>query len=152
MVITELGSSDETPYDGSHLRVILEHRTVADGVLDGDAILEVAALAAKGDSRKTVDTLYEAGQLAEKEYRVSVDHFDDTVQQAETNCFQRVGSGTTPHVKHILHRGAGPRTIPIERRFLPLISMNCTADRGSSGLRPTLGGSRVSTAQRTGDY
>nr|WP_315908905.1 cell division control protein Cdc6 [Halapricum hydrolyticum] len=97
------------PYDAGQLRAILEHRTdaFADGVLDGDVIPKVAALAAKahGDAHKAVDTLYEAGRLVEKQGldRVSVEHVDDAVQQAEINRFQKLVSGTTPHVKHILH-------------------------------------------------
>ncbi|CCQ33136.1 cell division control protein 6 [Halorhabdus tiamatea SARL4B] len=97
------------PYDAGQLRAILEHRTdaFADDVLDGDVIPKVAALAAKehGDARKAVDTLYEAGRLAEKQGldTVSVEHVDDAVQQAEINRFQKLVSGTTPHVKHILH-------------------------------------------------
>jgi cell division control protein 6 len=97
------------PYDAGQLRAILEHRTdaFADDVLDGDIIPKVAALAAKehGDARKAVDTLYEAGRLAEKQGldRVSIERVDDAVQQAEINRFQKLVSGTTPHVKHILH-------------------------------------------------
>jgi cell division control protein 6 len=96
------------PYDAGQLRAILEHRVDAfeDGVLDADVIPKVAALAAKehGDARKAVDTLYEAGRLAEKQglETVSVEHVDDAVQQAEINRFQKLVSGTTPHVKHIL--------------------------------------------------
>jgi len=97
------------PYDAGQLRAILEHRVDAfeDDVLDGDVIPKVAALAAKehGDARKAVDTLYEAGRLAEKQglETVSIDHVDDAVQQAEINRFQKLISGTTPHVKHVLH-------------------------------------------------
>lgn len=97
------------PYDADQLRSILEHRVDAfeDGVLDGDVVPKVAALAAKehGDARKAVDTLYEAGRLAEKQglETVSIEHVDDAVQQAEINRFQKLISGTTPHVKHILH-------------------------------------------------
>jgi cell division control protein 6 len=97
------------PYDAEQLRAILENRVdaFADNVLDEDVIPKVAALAAKehGDARKAVDTLYEAGRLAEKQglERVSVEHVDDAVQQAEINRFQKLVSGTTPHVKHVLH-------------------------------------------------
>lgn len=97
------------PYDAGQLRAILQNRVDAfeDDVLDGDVIPKVAALAAKehGDARKAVDTLYEAGRLAEKQGQeiVSIKHVDDAVQQAEINRFQKLISGTTPHVKHILH-------------------------------------------------
>lgn len=97
------------PYDAGQLRHILEDRTDAfeAGVLDTDVIPKVAALAAKehGDARKAIDTLYEAGRLAEKEgaETVTIDHVDDAVQQAEINRFEKLLSGTTPHVKHILH-------------------------------------------------
>ncbi|MEF8802317.1 MAG: hypothetical protein V5A56_15020 [Halolamina sp.] len=97
------------PYDAGQLRAILEHRVdaFADGVLDGDVIPKVAALAAKehGDARKAVDALYEAGRLAEKQglETESVGHVEDAVQQAEINRFQKLVSGTTPHVKHVLH-------------------------------------------------
>ena len=97
------------PYDAGQLRSILEDRTDAfeAGVLDTDVIPKVAALAAKehGDARKAIDTLYEAGRLAEKEgaETVTIDHVDDAVQQAEINRFEKLLSGTTPHVKHILH-------------------------------------------------
>ena len=97
------------PYDAGQLRAILQNRVDAfeDDVLDGDVIPKVAALAAKehGDARKAVDTLFEAGRLAEKQGQeiVSIKHVDDAVQQAEINRFQKLISGTTPHVKHILH-------------------------------------------------
>jgi cell division control protein 6 len=97
------------PYDAGQLRDILEHRVdaFAEDVLETDVIPKVAAFAAKehGDARKAVDTLYEAGRLAEKEglENVSIEHVDDAVQQAEINRFQKLVSGTTPHVKHMLH-------------------------------------------------
>ena len=49
--------------------------------------------------------VHEAGRLAEKQglETVSIEHIDDAVQQAEINRFQKLISGTTPHVKHILH-------------------------------------------------
>ena len=96
------------PYDASQLRDILDNRTDAfeDGVLEPDVIPKVAALSAKehGDARKAIDTLYEAGRLAEKQGReqVTVDHVDDAVKQAEVNRFEKLVSGTTPHVKYIL--------------------------------------------------
>ncbi|MDS0220958.1 AAA family ATPase [Haloarcula sp. S1AR25-5A] len=96
------------PYDAKQLRAILDNRTDAfeDGVLDSDVIPKVAALSAKehGDARKAIDTLYEAGRLAEKEGSdiVSIDHVDDAVTRAEVNRFQKLVSGTTPHVKYIL--------------------------------------------------
>jgi cell division control protein 6 len=97
------------PYDAGQLRAILDNRTDAfeDGVLESDVIPKVAALSAKehGDARKAIDTLYEAGRLAEKQgtETVTVDHVDDAVQQAEVNRFEKLVSGTTPHVKYILH-------------------------------------------------
>jgi len=97
------------PYDAGQLKEILEHRTDAfeDGVLEQGVIPKVAALAAKehGDARKAIDTLYEAGRLAEKEgtRTVSVEHVDDAVRQVEVNRFEKLVSGTTPHVKYILH-------------------------------------------------
>ncbi len=96
------------PYDAGQLRAILQHRVDAfnDGVLEKDVIPKVAALAARehGDARKAVDTLYEAGRLAERQGAgtVSVEHVDNAVQQAEINRFQKLINGTTPHVKHIL--------------------------------------------------
>ena len=97
------------PYDAGQLREILEHRTDAfeDGVLEPDVVPKVAALAAKehGDARKAIDTLYEAGRLAEKQgtQAVTIDHVDNAVQQAEVNRFEKLVQGTTPHVKYILH-------------------------------------------------
>jgi cell division control protein 6 len=97
------------PYDASQLKQILENRTDAftDGVLEPDVVPKVAALAAKehGDARKAIDTLYEAGRLAEKQgtETVSVEHVDDAVQQAEVNRFKKLLRGTTPHVKYILY-------------------------------------------------
>ncbi|QIO20854.1 Cdc6/Cdc18 family protein [Haloarcula sp. JP-L23] len=97
------------PYDASQLRAILENRTDAfeDDVLETDVIPKVAALSAKehGDARKAIDTLYEAGRLAEKQgtETVTVAHVDDAVKQAEVNRFEKLVSGTTPHVKYILH-------------------------------------------------
>lgn len=96
------------PYDAAQLRAILDNRTDAfeDGVLDSDVVPKVAALSAKehGDARKAIDTLYEAGRLAEKQASdtVSIDHVDDAVKRAEVNRFQKLVSGTTPHVKYIL--------------------------------------------------
>lgn len=97
------------PYDAGQLRAILENRTDAFGkdVLEPAVIAKVAALAAKehGDARKAIDTLYEAGRIAEKQglETVTVDHVDDAVQRAEVNRFEKLVSGTTPYVKHILH-------------------------------------------------
>jgi len=96
------------PYDAGQLREILWNRTDAfeADVLESDVIPKVAALAAKehGDARKAIDTLYEAGRLAEKQGQetVTVEHVDDAVQQAEINRFEKLIEGTTPHVKHIL--------------------------------------------------
>jgi cell division control protein 6 len=96
------------PYDANQLRDILESRTDAfeDGVLEDDVIPKIAALSAKehGDARKAIDTLYEAGRLAEKQETETVtrSHVDDAVQRAEINRFEKLVSGTTPHVKHIL--------------------------------------------------
>ncbi len=96
------------PYDTGQLRTILENRTDAfgDDVLEPAVIPKVAAFAAKehGDARKAIDTLYEAGRIAEKNgpETVTVEHVDDAVQRAEVNRFEKLVSGTTPHVKHIL--------------------------------------------------
>jgi len=48
--------------------------------------------------------LYEAGRLAEKNGadQVTVDHVDAALKRAEINRFQKLVSGQTPHVKHIL--------------------------------------------------
>ncbi|MBV0925172.1 AAA family ATPase [Halomicroarcula limicola] len=97
------------PYDAEQLREILQNRTDAfeEGVLEPDVIPKVAALSAKehGDARKAIDTLYEAGRLAEKQgtESVTIAHVDDAVQRAEVNRFEKLVGGTTPHVKHILH-------------------------------------------------
>jgi cell division control protein 6 len=96
------------PYDAEQLRNILEHRRDAfeDGVLADGVIPKTAALAARehGDARKAVDTLYEAGRLAEKEGESTVTeaHVDDALRQAEINRFQKLVSGQPPHVKYIL--------------------------------------------------
>jgi cell division control protein 6 len=96
------------PYDANQIRAILENRMDAfvDGALEEGVVPKVAALAAQehGDARKAVDTLYEAGRIAEKNgaSTVTEDHVDDAVQQAEINRFKQLVSGTTPHVKHIL--------------------------------------------------
>lgn len=96
------------PYNATQIRAILEHREDAfvEGALKEGVISKVAAIAAQehGDARKAVDTLYEAGRLAEKagETTVTEDHVDDAVQQAEINRFEQLISGTTPHVKHLL--------------------------------------------------
>jgi len=52
-----------------------------------------------------VDTLCEAGRLAEKQglETVSVEHVDDAIQQGDINRFQKLISGTTPHVGYVLH-------------------------------------------------
>ena len=96
------------PYDADQLREILENRTDAfePDVLETGVISKVAALSAKehGDARKAIDTLYEAGRLAEKQgtTTVSISHVDDAVTQAEVNRFEKLVKGTTPHVKRIL--------------------------------------------------
>nr|WP_330166500.1 cell division control protein Cdc6 [Halobacterium sp. KA-4] len=97
------------PYDATQIQAILNHRTdaFADGVLESAVIPKIAALAAKehGDARKAVDTLYEAGCLAEKrgDNTVTIGHVDEAVHQAAVNRFERLIGGTTPHVKYILH-------------------------------------------------
>ena len=97
------------PYDAGQLREILLNRTDAfeTDVLEAGVIPKVAALAARehGDARKAIDTLYEAGRLAEKQgtETVTVEHVNDAVQRAEINRFEKLIEGTTPHVKHILH-------------------------------------------------
>jgi len=97
------------PYDAGQLREILDSRVDAfeADVLESDVIPKVAALAAKehGDARKAIDTLYEAGRLAEKQgtETVTTGHVDEAVQRAEVNRFEKLIEGTTPHVKHILH-------------------------------------------------
>jgi len=96
------------PYDAPRIQAILENRidAFADGDVETDVIPKIAALSAKehGDARKAVDTLYEAGRLAEKrgEDTVTVAHVDKAVRQAEVNRFERLVSGTTPHVKFVL--------------------------------------------------
>jgi len=96
------------PYDAGQLRAILDNRTDAfeADVLEPDVIPKVAALSAKehGDARKAINTLYEAGRLAEKQETgtVTVSHVDDAVQRAEVNRFEKLVRGTTPHVKYIL--------------------------------------------------
>ncbi|WP_418282869.1 Cdc6/Cdc18 family protein [Halorubrum sp. DTA98] len=96
------------PYDATQLEAILSRRRDAfvDDVLDDGVIPKTAALAARehGDARKAIDMLYEAGRLAEKERanRVTETHVDAAVERAEINRFQKLISGQTPHVKHIL--------------------------------------------------
>jgi archaeal cell division control protein 6 len=101
------------PYDANQLREILRNRKDAfnDGVLTDGVIARTAALAARehGDARKAVDTLYEAGRLAEKagDSQVTEDYVDNALKKAEANRFQRLVSGQTPHVKLVLHALAG---------------------------------------------
>lgn len=96
------------PYNAPQIQSILEHRDDAftEGALEAGVVPKVAALAAQehGDARKAVDTLYEAGRLAEKEGATTVTegHVDDAVKQAEINRFEQLVKGTTPHVKHVL--------------------------------------------------
>jgi cell division control protein 6 len=96
------------PYDAGQLRDILASRADAfeNGVLDEDVIPKIGALAAKehGDARKAIDTLYEAGRLAEKENAAAVtsEHVDEAVRQAEINRFETLIEGTTPHAKYLL--------------------------------------------------
>lgn len=96
------------PYDANQLQHILENRRDAfkEGVLGEGVIPRAAALAARehGDARKAVDTLYEAGRLAEGEdvSKVTESHVDDALQRAETNRVEQLISGSTPHVKHVL--------------------------------------------------
>lgn len=96
------------PYDATQLRAILDHRSDAfvDGVLEEGVIAKTAALAARehGGARKAIDVLYEAGRLAEEEGSATVSevNVDAALRTAEINRFQRLVSGQTPHVKHIL--------------------------------------------------
>jgi cell division control protein 6 len=96
------------PYDADQLGNILEHRRdeFEDGVLADGVIPKTAALAARehGDARKAVDTLYEAGRLAEKEggSTVTEAHMHDALRQAEINRFQKLVSGQPPRAKYIL--------------------------------------------------
>lgn len=96
------------PYDATQLEAILDRRRDAfvEGVLEDGVIPKTAALAARehGDARKAIDMLYEAGRLAEKERATTVTegHVDAALQRAEVNRFQKLLSGQTPHVKHIL--------------------------------------------------
>jgi cell division control protein 6 len=96
------------PYDARQIQAILTHRQDAfvDNVLDEAVIPKIAALAARehGDARKAVDMLYEAGRLAEKESArvVTEGHVDAALRRTEINRFQKLISGQTPHVKHIL--------------------------------------------------
>lgn len=91
------------PYDAGQLRTILENRTDAfgDNVLEPAVIPKVAALAAKehGDARKAIDTLYEAGRIAEKNSleTVTVEHVDDAVQRAEVNRFEKLVRSCVAH-------------------------------------------------------
>ena len=97
------------PYDAGQLRDILESRADAfeEDVLEVDVIPKIAALAAKahGDARKAIDTLYEAGRLAEKENAAAVtsEHVDEAIRQAEINHFETLIQGTTPHAKYLLY-------------------------------------------------
>ncbi|WP_338738502.1 Cdc6/Cdc18 family protein [Haloplanus salilacus] len=96
------------PYDATQLEAILTRRKDAfsEGVLEEGVISKTAALAARehGDARKAIDMLYEAGRIAEKNQatQVTVDHVDAALKRAEINRFQKLVSGQTPHVKHIL--------------------------------------------------
>lgn len=96
------------PYDATQLEAILNRRrdAFADGILSHGVISKTAALAARehGDARKAIDMLYEAGRLAEKERadQVTEKHVDVALKRAEINRFQKLVSGQTAHVKHIL--------------------------------------------------
>lgn len=96
------------PYDATQLEAILNRRrdAFAEGVLDDGVVSKTAALAARehGDARKAIDMLYEAGRLAEKERadQVTETHVDVALKRAEVNRFQKLVSGQTAHVKHIL--------------------------------------------------
>ena len=96
------------PYDATQIEAILSRRrdAFAEGVLEDGVVPKTAALAARehGDARKAIDMLYEAGRLAEQEQadHVTEAHVDDAVDRAEINRFQKLVSGQTPHVKHIL--------------------------------------------------
>ncbi|CDK39365.1 Cdc6/Cdc18 family protein [Halorubrum sp. AJ67] len=96
------------PYDATQIEAILTRRrdAFAEGVLNDGVIPKTAALAARehGDARKAIDMLYEAGRLAEQEQAdyVTEAHVDEAVDRAEINRFQKLVSGQTPHVKHIL--------------------------------------------------
>ncbi|RRJ29453.1 Cdc6/Cdc18 family protein [Halocatena pleomorpha] len=96
------------PYDAHQLRNILTNRKDAfkEGVLEKSVIPKIAASSAQehGDARKAVDTLYEAGRLAEKAGASTVtnDFVDEALKKAEANRFKELVSGQPPQVKLVL--------------------------------------------------
>jgi len=96
------------PYDSNRLREILNSRRDAfvDGALSSEVIPKIAALSGRdhGDARKAVDTLYEAGRLAERENADKVEerHVDRAVEEAEIKRMQKLVSGHPHHGRHLL--------------------------------------------------
>lgn len=96
------------PYDADQLRDILTNRKDAfkKGVLDNTVIPKIAALSAQehGDARKAVDTLYEAGRLAEKAGATTVtdDFVEEALKKAEAKRFKELVAGQPPQVKLVL--------------------------------------------------
>lgn len=96
------------PYDANQIRSILQKRRDAfyEDAVDETVLKKAAALSARehGDARKAVDTLYEAGRLAEQQndQQVTVKHLDTAVEQAEANKVQELIDGHPGEVKLIL--------------------------------------------------
>lgn len=96
------------PYNADQLRDILMNRKDAfkKEVLMDEVIPKIAALSAQehGDARKAVDTLYEAGRLAEKANasKVTEAFVDNALKKAEANRFRQLIRGQPHHVKLVL--------------------------------------------------
>lgn len=95
-------------YDADQLEAILEGRRDAfvEGALDAHVIPKTAALAAQhhGDARQAVDTLQEAGTIAENRgaEKVTGEDVDDAFEQARANRVGNLIAGQPRHMQLVL--------------------------------------------------
>lgn len=97
------------PYDAEQLADIMEARRDAfrEEVLEPSVIPRTAALAARehGDARKAIDILRYAGEIAQSKNSSSVreEFSDQAYEHAETDRFNELIRGLTPHSRYALH-------------------------------------------------
>jgi cell division control protein 6 len=96
------------PYDASQLNDIMTARSDAfrEGVLENGVIPRAAALAARehGDARKAIDILRYAGEIAQSTEAETVreEFVTRARERAETDRFQELIRGSTPHSRYVL--------------------------------------------------
>ncbi|RLM94387.1 Cdc6/Cdc18 family protein [Haloarcula sp. Atlit-7R] len=124
------------PYDASQLREILKSRSDAfrEGVLEGDVIPKVAALAAKehGDARKAIDILRYAGEIADEhdDDTVTIEYVDEAHEREEEARLSELISKQPDHSKHLLQAlGSKAKDSPDKNPEIPTKSLYSTYER-----------------------